>query len=220
MKKALRIKLLISIIILFSSIFGYSAATYLKQFDFNDTSALDKWGRMVLNGQVNYRLIKYKGEGCVDALSKMACSALYYRIGYKIQDYPVLTWKWHVVKFPDKTKATTEKEKDDYAARVYVIFPFLNFSSSKFIEYVWAEELPAGAILNSPEGKNIKIIVVRNDKPKEGELVSENRNVYEDYIKAFGTKPSRPAGAIAIMCDADSTKTSAESMFGDIAIAK
>ena len=42
--------------------------------------------------------------------------------------------------------------------------------------------------------------------------------MYEDYIKAFGKPPDKEVGAVAIMCDADSTKTSAESLFDDITI--
>ena len=39
-----------------------------------------------------------------------------------------------------------------------------------------------------------------------------------DYVKAFGKKPGMGVGAVAIMCDADNTNTSAESLFDDIAI--
>ena len=48
--------------------------------------------------------------------------------------------------------------------------------------------------------------------------MGETRNIYEDYIKAFGNEPRMSAGAIAIMCDADGTGTTAEALFDDIAI--
>jgi len=173
---------------------------------------------MVLNGQVDYEILKRGGDGYVQALSDKACSALYYRIGYKLKDYPVISWQWQVAKFPDKSCAKTDKEKDDYAARLYVIFPFLNFSSSRFIEYVWDDCEPAGTIIKSPEGDNIRLIVARSGKDEGQEWTSEKRNVYEDYVLAFGNPPERRVGAIAIMCDADSTRTKAESMFDNITI--
>jgi len=216
MKKASRILIIVAILAI--SFAAYSAAIYLKQFDFNDDRALDKWGKMILNGQVKYLLMKHGSNGYVEALSDKTCSALYYRVGFNLKDYPLLTWKWQALKFPDRSKAKTEKEMDDYAARVYVIFPFLNFSSSKFIEYVWDENSPVNTISKSPQGNNIRLIVVRNGKGKPGEWIAESRNVYEDYVKAFGVKPRLKAGAIAIMCDADGTKTEAESLFDDIAI--
>lgn len=199
---------------------AHASVVYLKTFNFNDGKALNKWKSMIINGKVTYRLVQHDDGGHVNAVSEKACSALYYRIGYKLKEYPYLRWKWRVLQFPDKSRAKTDEEKDDYAARVYVIFPFLSFSSSKFIEYVWAENLPVGTILDSPDGKNIKMVVVRSGKEENSEWVVDTRNVYEDYISVFGQKPRRKVGAIAIMCDADSTKTLAESLFDDIMIEK
>lgn len=193
----------------------------LKTFTFDEDKALDQWKSMVLNGKVDYQLMKDGEEGYVDAVSKKACSALYYRIGYKLTEYPYLRWKWRIVQFPDKSNVVTEEQKNDYAARVYVIFPSLTFSLSKFIEYVWDESLPVGTVFNNPKGENIKIIVVQKGKEAENDGWAVNtRNVYEDYINVFGEKPGSKVGAIAIMCDADNTETNAESLFDDITIEK
>lgn len=173
---------------------------------------------MILNGQVNYILMKQGNNGFVEALSEKACSALYYRIGFKLKEYPILSWKWKVLQFPDTSSAQNEDQKDDYAARVYVIFPFFSFSSSKFIEYVWSPDMPVGTITTHPKAKNVKMIVVRSGASSNKEWVNERRNVYEDYIKVFGTKPNMNVGAVAIMSDADHTKTVAEAAFDDIAI--
>ena len=214
--KTLKIKLII-ILLLCLSFAAYSKVAYLKKFTFNEDKALDKWRKVLLNGEVSYELAKSGDEGYVQAFSEKTCSALYYRIGFRLQKYPFLRWKWQILQFPDKSKVLTDEEKDDYAARVYVVFPFLTFGSSKFLEYVWSEHIPAGTIIDSPSGKNVKIIVVRSGGAPNGEWLIETRNVYQDYLKAFGGKPRR-VGAIAIMCDADSTKTSAASSFDDIAI--
>ncbi|HLD82749.1 MAG TPA: DUF3047 domain-containing protein, partial [Candidatus Omnitrophota bacterium] len=57
----------------------------------------------------------------------------------------------------------------------------------------------------------------RSSDSQAGDWALESRNVYEDYSMLFGKKP-KSAGAIAIMCDADSTKSQAEASFDDIAI--
>ena len=75
-----------------------------------------------------------------------------------------------------------------------------------------------GTIVDSPFADNVKIVVVRSGRASEGEWVSESRNAYEDYLKAFGKPPKRRVGAIAIMCDADSTRTTAASFFDNITI--
>ncbi|UCD55511.1 MAG: DUF3047 domain-containing protein [Candidatus Omnitrophota bacterium] len=218
MRNIRKISFNIFLLLLFFCIAAYSGVVCLKKFTFDDIKGLDKWKKMILSGEVKYSLIRHGKEGYVKALSEKSCSSLYYRIGFKLKDYSILKWKWKILQFPDISKARTEKERDDYAARVYVIFPFLTFSSSKFIEYIWAEDLPVGTIIDSPFGSNIKMIVVRKEMTPEGEWATETRNVYEDYIKVFGEKPRRNVGAIAIMCDADGTKTSAESLFDNIII--
>ncbi len=213
-----RISLVLTVVLLSATFLTFAVSVVLKQFTFNENNALDKWSRMVLRGTVNYELIKQGNLGYVQAFSDKACSAIYYKMPYKLKDYPLLGWKWKVVTFPDLSNARTPKEKDDYAARVYVIFPNLSFTFSKFIEYVWAEDIPVGTIFDSPYGSNVKMIVVRSGRSATGEWTSENRNVYEDYVKAFGGEPKKNAAAIAIMCDADSTKTMAESLFDDITV--
>ena len=218
-KRAIVLSILASILI---PTIVFPITQYLAKITFNEQSDLDKWSKMILNGQVDYEVIRSRNSGFLHALSEKTCSAIYYRLNYKLADYPVITWRWRVEKFPDKAKAVTPKERDDYSARVYVIFPFFSFSTSKFIEYVWDKDIPAGTVLDSPDGNNIKLFVIRTGQPSggSGAWCNEQRNVYDDYIKAFGVKPNRNVGAVAIMCDADGTKSVAESNFDGIYIEK
>lgn len=217
--KILKISVVVITAVFSLTLIAYSSMVYLKKFTFDEEKPLVNWNKMILNGEVSYIPVKQGDESFVKALSDKACSALYYRIKFKLDDYPLLSWKWRVLKFPDLSTIPEEKDKDDYAARIYVVFPFLSFSSSKFIEYVWAQDMPVGTILKSPVADNVKLIVARNDKVSDGKWVSESRNVYKDYVKAFGKRPRMNVGAVAIMCDADNSKTEAESLFDDIAIA-
>jgi hypothetical protein len=204
---------------MFVSFLAYSSVNFLQEFSFNEDKALEKWKKMILNGEVNYSLMKYGDDGFVSALSEKTCSAIYYRVGYNLKNYPILSWKWKALEFPDISRGQTVQEKDDYAARIYVIFPFLSFSSSKFLEYIWDPNLPVETILDSSFGKNIKMIVARSGKMQNDDWVQENRNVYEDFKRAFGTNPPG-VGAIALMCDADGTKSQAKALFDEIVIGK
>lgn len=216
--KMLKINVIIVTAILSLTLAAYSSIVYFKKFTFDEDRPLISWNKMILNGEVNYIPIKQGNEGFLKALSNKACSALYYRLKFKLDQYPLLSWKWRVLKFPDLSSVLEEKDKDDYAARIYVVFPFLSFSSSKFIEYVWAENIPVGTIMKSPASSNVRLIVARNNKATDDEWANESRNVYEDYVKAFGEKPRLSVGAVAVMCDADNSKTEAESLFDDIVI--
>lgn len=193
-----------------------------KWFPFSTERSLDEWEEKILKGKVLYKIDREDSQGFLHALSRSSASAIYYRIRnrFKVEDYPLISWKWKVIKFPDKEKLKLCQgiEKDDYAARVYVIFPSLNFMSSKALEYVWDEVLPMGTICKSPYSGNIRLIVVQTGKDEAGKWVFEERNIYEDYRKAFDNKPTLKVGAIALMSDADNTEDVVEAYFDEIRI--
>lgn len=56
------------------------------------------------------------------------------------------------------------------------------------------------------------MIVVESGPAKLKTWVIEERNVYEDYTRAFGGEPSMISG-VAIMTDTDNTDESAEAYF-------
>ena len=134
----------------------------------------------------------------------------------------MISWFWKVMKFPDKGHGKADNggwmEQDDYAARVYVIFPSWNFMNIKCIEYIWAESLPDGKIISSPYSGNIKLTVAESGSKNLGQWIFEKRNIVEDYHKAFGKSRAPWVGAIAIMTDADNTLSSAEALYKNIKV--
>jgi hypothetical protein len=59
------------------------------------------------------------------------------------------------------------------------------------------------------------MVVVRSGPQDVGVWVEEERNIYEDYVKAFGEEPPMING-VAIMTDTDNTKERATAYYGDI----
>jgi hypothetical protein len=131
-----------------------------------------------------------------------------------------MSWKWRAEKFPAlKCPESLEAENaDDFAARVYIIFPTIFITNSKVLEYVWAETLPVGTTGTSPYSKNIKLIVARSGPAKDKEWSFEERDVIDDYVRVFGTRPERDIGAIALMTNAEHTGTSAEASYDEIKV--
>ena len=197
-----------------------------RWFLFNEENALNEWQEKVFKNKVLYTVEIEQRNGYLLAKSEKACSGLFYRIGFNAKEYPVISWQWKVVRFPEKPElvsAGTNEEKgwieeDDYAARVYVIFPSWNFMWTRSIEYIWDEGLPEGTIMTSPYFKNIKLIVIESGVKDIGQWVSEERNIYDDYKKAFGKAPSSNVGAIALMTDTDNTLSTAEALYKDIKV--
>lgn len=192
----------------------------IKHFPFNEDFSLKEWEEKVFNKKVNYRVLKNpKGEGYVLAESSSACSGLYYKVNLSIRKEPVISWKWRVEKFPMKKlgESISLKKEEDFAARIYVIFPAAFFTNTKAIEYIWSETLPEGTSGNSAYTKNIKVLVLKSGK-LDGQWKYEERNIYEDYKKLFGEEPRLDVGAIAFMTDSDSTRTEAIGQYDEIKV--
>jgi len=195
-----------------------------KWFLFDHKDALNEWQEKIFKDRVLYEVRPRPGRkvGELAASSDQACSGLLYRMKFDAVKYPMISWFWKVTKFPDKVEAGETEggwlEKDDYAARVYVIFPSWNFLNIRSIEYVWDEELPEETIMTSPYSKNIKLIVVESGRKNLNRWVMEERNIYLDYIRSFGHVRSLRVGAIALMTDADNTVSTAEAYYKSIKV--
>lgn len=198
--------------------FKVGAGEIVKYFPFSTENSLKEWEEKILKGKVVYAIEKGSTFSHVRAKSTKTASALYYKIKLRIKQNPAISWKWRVDQFPKRTLPETleGKEEEDFAARVYVIFPAAFFTNSKVIEYIWAESLPAGTMGRSGYSKNIKLLVLETGPTKEWRF--EKRDIYKDYVKLFGEEPKLNIGAISFMTDADSTKTSADAVYDEIKI--
>jgi hypothetical protein len=59
--------------------------------------------------------------------------------------------------------------------------------------------------------------VVRSGPAEVGQWLTEERDLYEDYLRLFGQEPPRIAG-IAVMTDTDNTGESAVAYYDDIVL--
>ena len=193
-----------------------------KWFLFDRHNALEEWQEKIFRDRVLYVVEPGSQQGYLSARSEKACSGLIYRIKFDVVKNPMISWEWRVTRFPDKDALKDQGggwlEKDDYAARVYVIFPNWNFMKIKSLEYIWDENLPEETIMTSPYSENIKLIVVESGPHNLDQWVREERNIYLDYIRAFGHAHALRAGAIALMTDADNTVSTAEAYYKNIKV--
>ena len=190
----------------------------VKYFPFSKNGSLTEWEEKVLKGRVAYLVEKGERLSYVRAKSDSSASALYYKLPIKISTRPLISWKWRVDEFPEKLLPETieGKEEEDFAARVYVIFPASFFTKSKVIEYIWSRTLPKESFGRSGYSNNIKVLVLEQGESQEWR--QEKRDIFADYVRLFGEEPKMDIGAIAFMTDADSTKTSAEAVYDEIQV--
>ncbi len=193
----------------------------LGKFSFENPAALKNWEEKVFKGKTAYQVLSENDQGFLKSSSHNASSGLFVKINYAVTPALHLSWRWRAITFPQKKdpEKLANRGEDDFAARIYVIFPGSTFFNSNVIEYIWDERLPVGSVASSPFSDRVKLFVIRSGKPPEGEEEQwrvEERNVYQDYLKLFGKEPKRPLGAVALMSDSDNTGTHSESDFGDI----
>ncbi|WP_447968210.1 DUF3047 domain-containing protein [Nitrospira sp. M1] len=181
-----------------------------------------------------YELIKDKDQVVVKATSVESSSGLTRAITIDPKKYPIVTWRWKVENI-FKHGDVTRKEGDDYPARIYITFAYDSqrvgfFEQAKYetakllygeypplgaINYIWESKSPIGTMVPNPYTDRVRMFVTQSGTKKLGQWVTEERNVYEDYRRAFGEEPPMISG-VAIMTDTDNTKEAAIAYFGDI----
>jgi len=185
-----------------------------------------------------YSLVKDGEIVVVKAVSEASASGLTRQIPIDPKEYPIVQWRWKVENILKKGDVY-KKEGDDYPARLYITFKYDSskvgfFERAEFdifrlrygqyppiatINYIWESTVPQGTIVPNPYTGRVMMIIVESGEAKLNQWVNEERNIYEDYKKAFKEEPPMISG-VAIMTDTDNTGERAITYYGDILFKK
>ena len=193
----------------------YAASEQIVIDDF-EKGLSPAWSKKVFKGETSYSVVETDQGKVLQAQSTAAASGLVYEIEYAPAEYPTLGWRWKIEKTIDKGDERT-KAGDDYAARVYVIFPHWFFPKTRTLNYIWANHLPQNEILPNAYTGNAMMLAATSGSALAGTWVEVQRNIIEDYRRAFGEDPPE-VGAIAIMTDTDNTGEAVTAWYDDIRI--
>lgn len=198
----------------------------------------DKWGAFSFSNvatKTQYAIEKDSAKGFVlHAVSEKGASALRLTLDRAAEPNTKLTWAWKIGVIPEGSSAK-QKATDDYSARLYVLFAYDPALASTFdrvqaglaralygeypphaaLNYIVEPNLPVGTVVQSPYTAKVRCIVIDNGKSLNT-WQSFSRNVYEDYIKAFGSPPPTRMMAVVVMTDADNTQTRAEAWYAEL----
>jgi hypothetical protein len=178
------------------------------------TGLSPRWEKKVFKGETAYEPVVEEGRPALKAESRASASALIYRVSLDPRTYPRLSWSWKIARTIRKGDERT-KGGDDYAARVYVVYPSVLFWKTRAVNYIWANRLPRGAFLPNAYTRNAVMVAVESGDGNAGRWIDEERNLVEDYRRAFGEDPPK-VGAVAIMTDTDNTGEEAVAWYGAI----
>jgi hypothetical protein len=187
-----------------------------------------------INRHTDYFLVEDEGAVVIEAVSEQSASGLTRAISLYPAQFPVIEWRWKVNNVLQQGDVTS-KDGDDYPARIYITFTFdadragyldrLEYEAARLIHgkdvpyraisYIWGSNTPAGTMIPNAYTDKVMMFVVESGADKLQHWITEKRNVYEDYKKAFGEEPAMISG-VAIMTDTDNTGESAVAWYGDI----
>jgi hypothetical protein len=231
---------LAGLVILFLSDHAFSEAV-IEVGKFSAATAADKlpsdWKPLTfkkIEKHTTYTLVKDDGKVVIKAVAKASASGLTREIKINSKEYPIVQWRWKVTNVLKKGDVK-RKDGDDYPARIYITFQYdpsklslaekAKYEAVKVlygqyppngaINYIWESKVPVGTVVPNPYTDRVKMIVVESGVAKLNQWVNEERNVHEDYKKAFSEEPPLISG-VAIMTDTDNTGESATAYYGDI----
>lgn len=186
-----------------------------KGCDRFSADGLSAWKEQVFNASTRYEPVKDGGSTVLRATSRQSASALYRRVEVDLDKTPYLNWRWKV---EDTLGELDEQMKvgDDFAARIYVVVSPMPFRlKPRSLNYVWANNTPAGGHWQSPYSPNVVLVALQSGNARAGQWVSEKRHVREDLKRYFG-EDIRYVEAIAIMTDTDNSQSAVTAYYDSI----
>jgi hypothetical protein len=214
--------LLVTVLLLLSVTLNAKAGVFFRD-DFRDLGNWEPLTFPKIERHTSYSAVTEGGRSFLKAESRASASAIVLKKTFDVRSYPFLRWRWKVDNVY-RNAGGEEKRGDDYPIRIYVTFEYdprqadllekVRYGAAKALygkypphsslNYVWASDPQAGAVIISPFTEKARMIVLERGAAKAGQWVGETVEIVRDYRRAYGYDPPGTAG-IAIMNDSDNT---------------
>jgi hypothetical protein len=187
-----------------------------------------------LKRDTDYKVVRVEGRAVMRSSADGSASLLVAAIKPAMAVPTTLSWDW-------KTDALVpgadnrDKAREDAPLRVLVAFDGdiatlpeeeqKRFKRAKnltgrqppyaVVMYIWSDQVPVGSVIASAHTSQVKMLAVASGKGGLGSWQSVQRNLSEDYRRAYGAEPG-PVLGVAVMTDTDNTGTKAVGEYADI----
>ena len=225
--------------IVYTGILGANEKKESREIDTFTSSGqagqLDGWQSFDSDLEECYEIGKEEDNFYLKARTKDRGSIIAKECNYSLKEFPVITWRWRALMFPEGADERFKRSGDSVAG-IYIIFPsFINpvkltnkpgfkvpvpdSMKPECIKYVWSASLPIGTVIDSPYASKTKIVVLQNGTSPLNTWITEEVNVYKDYQRLFNKEPDE-VQAVGILTDADDTSSEAMADYDDIFLKK
>jgi len=159
-------------------------------------------------GRQVYKVAEEGGIQFLRALSKgLGIQAGRETKGWDLAARPMLAWSWRPREFP-RDADERGSSKNDSALAVYMLVEHSRVTGPKAVKYIWSERVPVGTHLTSNSGLT-QVRVLRSGPASGNGWTEERVNVLEDFKKFFSEQGTPKPEGIAVLTDADDTKSTA-----------
>jgi len=187
-----------------------------------------------LKRDTQYEVLAEGGQSVLHATAAGSASAWVLLKGADLAATPVLQWRWRVPALITSA-ANEDPKREDAPARVIIGFggdksklpdeEQRYFARIKrltgrdmpyaMLMYIWDNKNPVEMVVPSAHTTRVKMIVAESGGAGVGAWRSYQRNVAQDFERAFGEKPGKVLG-FALMTDTDNTGETAEGFYGPL----
>lgn len=164
-----------------------------------------------------------------DAASMLLCDRV-----PDVQALPVVRWQWKLGRLPSQADNAVSA-REDSAARLIFMFDgdrsqlplreravmrmakSLSGQDMPFATLMWISSAvaPVGTLMSNAYSRRVQMLVAARAQDGLGRWQSFERNLLQDYRRAFGQAPGRLM-AYGVMSDSDNTHSEAEAWYADI----
>ena len=181
-----------------------------------------------------YVLVEEAGRTVLLARAQASASGIIRELRIDPRRHPVLAWSWKVLRALERSDLST-RAGDDFPARLYVTFDVdieslsaaerMRIGAARMLYgpdvpvaalcYVWDTKAAPGTFAPSAYTDRVRIVVVDSGTRNLGRWLRYERNVLDDFRKAFGGE-APPIRATIVSTDTDNTGEAAETYYGDV----
>lgn len=198
------------------------ASSYLFQAE---NTIQDGWFHMRMRGQTDYQLTIFDKSVAIRARGQDSASGLIRSVDIDPAACPEIEWAWAVTKL-QKTVDLHEKQGEDVAASLFLMFGdpglYSNPDPVPTLRYVWTtDHVQQDEVIDNPYLSGVVKSIAVHVTPQSSDSTTppetwfvEQRNIQDDFLRAFGHPPAEALQAIAIFSDNDQTHEPVEAYYG------